>query len=462
MGDREWHIGMCGTFDVENYGDLLFPLIAEAELGQRLGNVTLHLFSYQAKQRGAWPFPVSSLAELPARAGQLDGLLMGGGHLVRFDKGVAPGYGPPTPHIHHPTGIWLSPMLVALQHGCPVAWNAPGAHGDVPAWAKPLLEAALGLSSYVAVRDEAACAALQPLAPETRIDVVPDTAFGVAGLVNREAPSAAYQRLCASLGLKPPYIVVQAVAGLEAFVRLVRRHPQSLAAYTLVVLPLAPILCDNAAIFEGELPEAVRLKDWPDPLLMAELIGRAAGVVGISLHLAVTALAFGVPVFRPDTHTGQKYAVLSRFETVFAFPPAADIDAQWFLDRLGASQPEPAACNALGCLSAHWDRVVAAIQAGPPAGCAQRLSGFWQALPGWLEAPAIRGAAAERERDALLAERAVWAAQSAAALAARNALAARASVAVAERDALYNSTSWKVTAPLRALGRAWKRWSPVR
>jgi lipopolysaccharide transport system ATP-binding protein len=37
MQEQPWQIGICGTFDVANYGDLLFPLIAESELTERLG-----------------------------------------------------------------------------------------------------------------------------------------------------------------------------------------------------------------------------------------------------------------------------------------------------------------------------------------------------------------------------------------------------------------------------------------
>ena len=90
-------VGICGTFDVANYGDLLFPLLAEAELRQRLGAINMHRFSYHAKAKGEWPFEVRSVSELPETIGRLDGLLIGGGHLIRFDKEVAPGYGPPHP-----------------------------------------------------------------------------------------------------------------------------------------------------------------------------------------------------------------------------------------------------------------------------------------------------------------------------------------------------------------------------
>src|SRR6266513_585460 len=164
MGDRRWEIGICGTFDVANYGDLLFPLIAESELTERLGAVTLHRFSYYSKTPPEWPYAVTSVTALPEMIDRLDGLLIGGGFLIRFDKEVAPGYAPPAPEIHHPTGYWLTPALIALQHDVPVAWNAPGTDGKaIPAWANPLMATALTLSRYVSVRDEPSRSALEPL-----------------------------------------------------------------------------------------------------------------------------------------------------------------------------------------------------------------------------------------------------------------------------------------------------------
>lgn len=124
--DREWQIGIFGTFDVANYGDLLFPIIAEEELTNRLGAVKFHRFSYHARTPPQWPYEVISLSELPELADSLDAVLIGGGFIIRFDKFIAPDYGPPNPSIHHPTGYWLSPALIALQHGIPLIWNGSG------------------------------------------------------------------------------------------------------------------------------------------------------------------------------------------------------------------------------------------------------------------------------------------------------------------------------------------------
>jgi len=76
MTGRTWHIGIFGTFDVENYGDLLFPILAEAELSKRLGAVQLHRFSYNAKSPAEWPYAVTSVSDLPELAEQPHGLLV--------------------------------------------------------------------------------------------------------------------------------------------------------------------------------------------------------------------------------------------------------------------------------------------------------------------------------------------------------------------------------------------------
>jgi lipopolysaccharide transport system ATP-binding protein len=517
MSDREWQIGICGTFDVENYGDLLFPLIAEAELQRRLGRVTLHRFSYRTKTAGEWPYTITSLAELPAAAGDLDALLVGGGIMVRFDKSVAADYAPPAPHMHHPTGYWLSPMLIALQHGCPVVWNSPGALGDIPAWAEPLLELVISQSSYVGVRDEYSQQLFGRLAHKEDVRIVPDTAFGLAGLIDVERPSVGFARLRETLGLRAPYVVVQATTGLEAFTRFARSHPQVLQDHQIVILPTGPVNGDDPGILADDLPEGIPVTTWPHPLATAELIAHAAAAVGVSLHLAITAVAFGVPVFRPAHIFGMKYAMLLRYGTVHPFADEPEIDPQWFAARLGRAEPASAMPETLRRLCAHWDSIASIVVAGRSPARVEALGRSWQSMPGWLENSAVQRAATLSERDAvraerdvLLAERDAWADRSAAAQAERQAIRAERDALLAERDAwadrcaaaqaerhairaerdallverdawadrcaaaqaerhairaerdamlnereaLRASTSWRITAPLRALRRA--------
>lgn len=391
MSDREWQIGLSGTFDVQNYGDLLFPLVAEAELTERLGDVKLRPFSYHAKTPPDWPYTVTSVTELPQITASLDGMLIGGGFIIRFDKEVAPGYGPPTQAIHHPTGYWLTPALIALQHGIPVAWNAPGMHcNEIPTWAYPLMEMAFTLSRYIAVRDEPSRTVLADFA-DREIAVVPDTCFGIARLLDRQ-PSIEINRLREAAGLTDPYIIIQAALGLDSFLRFVRNHKQRLRGFRFLALPIGPVLGDDAAILGDDLPGLVRLPTWPHPLLMAELISQSEAVIGHSYHLAITALASGVPVFTPQDLSTGKYSALRDFETIYQMSKATEPDPDWFMERVGSTTPSAAARATLDQLARHWDRIADIIRAGH-ANTGPTLNRFWQSLPGLLEDAATRRAA---------------------------------------------------------------------
>lgn len=468
MRERVWQIGVCGTFDVENYGDLLFPLIAQAELTERLGTINLHRFSYHARTPPGWPFKVTSLADLPLLIGELDGLLIGGGFLIRFDKEVAPAYGPTTAGIHHPTGYWLTPALLAAQHGIPLIWNAPGMHcNDIPAWAEPLMKLAFSLSSYSAVRDEPSHAALARFAGKAQINLVPDTAFGLASLFE-SGPSAEFETLREASGLNGPYIIIQATLGLDSFLRFIKRHARRLREYRFLALPVGPVLGDSAAILAAhDLPGLVSLPFWPQPLLLAELISHAAGVVGHSYHLAITALAFGVPVFTPTDGAVGKYSALRDFATIHHIAGESEPDPDWFLQRLGKTAPSTAALAARDEVAQHWDRVAAALVSGPQA-TQPTVNQFWQSLPSLLEDAALRyqaevTAAAEHSEEQLRCfdQLSIRLEQARAEMATQADLLAFSRAATKASDdrfaMLYNSTTWKVTAPLRFLLHQLKR-----
>src|SRR5512141_178395 len=105
-------VAMCGTFDVKNFGDLLFPPVLRHELGRRIPGVEVGCFSYYEKAPPDWPFSVSPVSTLPDVIHSFDAVVIGGGHLIRFDKEIAAGYFPPSPDMHHPTSYWLFPAML--------------------------------------------------------------------------------------------------------------------------------------------------------------------------------------------------------------------------------------------------------------------------------------------------------------------------------------------------------------
>jgi lipopolysaccharide transport system ATP-binding protein len=365
---RHWEIGICGAFDAANYGDLLFPLIAEAELRRRLGDITLRCFSCDSKGPPAWPCEVTALSELPEMLPNLDGLLIGGASPLRFEALDS--------SIHHPASYWLSPALMALQQNVPLAWNSPGISGNVPDWARPLLEIALELSPYVRVRDELSQAALQPFSSR-EIGLVPDPTFGLPNLLDlRGAPSPEFARITKAYGLQSPYIVFQPNPGFEPAIRMIRNQPERFENFQFLILPVSPEFAADSTSAGDDLPRAIRLDEWPDPLVIGELIGRSDAAVGDDLQFNISALGAGVPVFR--------FAGLQDFETIFLLPREGCAEADWFLARVGRRPPSGAAVAALEALDHHWNRIAAIFQQEKPQTGAA-LSRFWQSLPSLLE-----------------------------------------------------------------------------
>jgi homopolymeric O-antigen transport system ATP-binding protein len=158
-------------------------------------------------------------------------------------------------------------------------------------------------------------------------------------------------------------------------------------------------------------------------LMLAQLISRAAAVVGQSYHLAITALVFGVPVFASFDVSKGKYTALSGFESLYSMPTEEE-NPDRFISRLGKAAPSANAIGAREMLSKHWDRVAEIIRERSRASQTDgslALDRFWQALPGLLEPASRSGQLESRIAD------------------------------------IYNSPSWRITAPLRSVMRGLKR-----
>jgi lipopolysaccharide transport system ATP-binding protein len=256
---------------------------------------------------------------------------------------------------------------------------------SIPVWAKPLLTMALEQSQYVRVRDTLSRDALGALTSQAGIEVLPDTAFGLPRLIDEQRPSSEFTRLREHAALTGPYIVIHAIHVVESFVQLFEDHAEAFQHYQFLVIPIGPVLGDDPSVIAKRLPRAITLSFWPQPMLMAEILSQAQAVIGHSYHLAITALAFGVPVFCSADLTAGKYTALAEFDSLHALPDAATVDPQWFIARVGKTSPSLAARAAADKLVEHWDRVAAIIRQGKTSS-QPVLSAFLQNLPNLLEA----------------------------------------------------------------------------
>ena len=350
-------VGIVGTFDVANFGDLLFPLIAEHELTRRLGEVELTRYSYRELAADEWVYAVRPVQNLADDIGSLDLLIVGGGDLIRVDSDVAPGYVPTSTAIHHPTGYWLMPTVVARSAGVPVVWNAVGVVQPMPDWARELVALGAEAAIEVTVRDEASLEAIRATGAAATPRLVPDTSFGIQGLLGHNAGATAFLD---ELGVNGRYVVVQSSPGLAASRDEIASALAGLSesGVQILELPISPVLGDGPELL-GLDDLAYRPTRWPAPLLLAELISGAEAVIAQSLHLSIVALTAGVPVFRRPAPSHSKYERLDRFEHVHTWSTRAEL-AELLASALGR-QPDPGSQveAQIAELSCHWDSVSA-------------------------------------------------------------------------------------------------------
>jgi polysaccharide pyruvyl transferase WcaK-like protein len=304
-----------GAFDVANYGDRLFPLIANEQLTARLPN--LELVCHAPVGHAVLPpgspqlFPLVQGGESLDRdrreyfARHFDAILIGGGDLLRFDPSE-PGYGargrdgPPRPYDAFLDFLWgeceVQPNIL---------WNAPGVPFPFEPSRRPLVQRAFSDVRYAAVRDEVSRGFLLEAGIEGPVDVVPDTGVLVAETIRHHVGEERGSALLESRGSGPNgrrRLCFQCGAGfLRREEDLVAKSLARIAArrnLEVVLLPIGWCHGDLDAlrlVQEASGGRFTLVEDVESPLEVGAAIGACDYFVGSSLHGNLTALSFGVP-----------------------------------------------------------------------------------------------------------------------------------------------------------------------
>ena len=290
-----------GTFDVQSYGDLLFPLLARHFLPEVA-------FTFVSPAGGP-PITSDAVATLPltqaaAAVSAADAVLVGGGDIIDFGAARLPAYDavPRLGPIAYP-GLWLGASLLAGLAGKGVAWLAPGLpRAPEPGFQRDLLSACIRHADLVALREADFVGTLAPEAAAA-VRVTTDPAVALARLWSRTMLAAQMPGLTARHGLGGPYTIVhvkQRSISRPAEVAAARANLERLARLgPVLLLPAGRVHQDEVALLklaEG-LPGTFAMAA-PDLSLQetTALIAHARAVLSCSLHVAIAASAYGVPV----------------------------------------------------------------------------------------------------------------------------------------------------------------------
>ena len=311
-------IGVLGTFDVDNYGDHLFPRVAAHEFGRRLPGAVVTAYSPYGRlhptplddDRAAEPLGPWSPERAAEMAAAHDLLVIGGGELIHLnDPLLAPVYGTTPDELSRmaPSRWFVEGLGPELEAGCPVAWHGlgvPWAPGEEGAGR---LRAALAGRPYVTVRDRASAQHLAAAGVDRPVEVVPDSALLIDRIMPAAALSARLEILRGAGGYPPPGAMPVLLQGCD----LLMPHLEDVVVATErwrvaqpdggAVLALETGRCRGDHLFADAVENALaprRVWRLPSDATVEDLAAVIAGggvFVGSSLHGAITALAYGRP-----------------------------------------------------------------------------------------------------------------------------------------------------------------------
>lgn len=280
-------IAQFGTFDVDNYGDLLFPFIAR----WRCPEIEwLHVSPLGGKPGFADALPTIGFAE--ARKARFDAVIVGGGNIISARYSNLSKY--------RSIGITAYPSLsigaamLASRRKIPLSFNGPSIlTGELGKTERGLLEPVLSSAAYVALRDSGSMKMASDLCMIENGAVVPDTVFDLARMWPKETllSEVAKKNGYISIHVNSRYVAAQGeMASIIKSISDKRGQPLSF-------VPIAPCHGDveTANVLASEIGNRATVLMIDTLRNVAREIAVSSLYVGSSMHGFITAVCYGVP-----------------------------------------------------------------------------------------------------------------------------------------------------------------------
>ena len=417
-------VALWGTFDLENFGDHLFPLITTHELERRLGAVDVRLFSPLGwlhptrLDSGEPPEPLGIWSEQRCEqlANELDAVLVGGGEIIHTrDHLLAPAYGvrPEDLASGSPSQFFIEGLGPESELACPVIWHAVGVPFDPSPSDAARLRAALAKREYITVRDELSLRRIIDAEAETDVVLVPDLGF----VLPRVFPPPVLDRRLRYLQMMGWFpsgpqnvLVVQGNRDLVRFApsvaRAVDRFLAERSNWSVVLAEMG--VCHGDGEFADALEDAL-VSDHTDTSRVLRLpaeagvedlvaaISSADAFLGISLHGCITAFVFDRPFVAMNFNSQSKLTGLGRMiERPAQVVESAEEIAGGLRVALATRSSQATLSRLQARVDEHFDTVARIIATS----AASRREDATRGLPSTLQAPGWTDARLRSYREA--------------------------------------------------------------
>ncbi|WP_396601596.1 polysaccharide pyruvyl transferase family protein [Algibacter sp. R77976] len=282
-------IAHFGTFDVDNYGDLLFPHIAEFRLpNQEWEHIspTDNLTIFKDSK------PIISFKN--AQKNKFKAVIIGGGNILHLLPNNITVYNNIVGFSY--ANLWIGAAKIAIEQKIPYLFNAPGISRNFKGYLQnKVATKTFSNSNYVAFREKfskqiATNAANDNLNFRNSISVVPDSAFDIDKLWPLGSKK------------KSNYITVNLNSRYHSPIKETAKSLDTLSGELKMPIKLIIIGdCHGDKAFTKMVSEFMETKHdivESDSLKkIAHTIGNGNYFFGSSMHAFITALAYGVSAF---------------------------------------------------------------------------------------------------------------------------------------------------------------------
>jgi polysaccharide pyruvyl transferase WcaK-like protein len=303
---KEFNIANIGTFDVENFGDLLFPEILKRGLSKRIDLGHFSLFSPTGGPKPFDPYTVvNSITDFEAeyKKHKYDILILGGGDIFRLDTHIAEFY---TEENIPATQLLWRIASFGKKFSTPVVWNCLGVPFQFSdEKEKQKVRAYCKHIQYLCVRDSLSKKILLDAGVSEEIKVIPDTAVALSKYFPKDTLQEHFRKLKQNKqwDINHNFLVFQVAPGFiasEYSIKLIASTLETIKLKYNMDIVLFPIgYCHNDFSILKKIKEISPqlFHYFPDkltPLDIMSVIASGQFFIGSSLHGNITAFSYGV------------------------------------------------------------------------------------------------------------------------------------------------------------------------
>jgi len=300
------NVYITGMFDMHNYGDLLFPLIAQYRLSSDKYSI-IPVAPTSIKPRFVDVLSPISVDDFLVSPLDIAGVLIGGGYIIHTKNLELPG------EFHEYAGksvaktaaadLWIGVSKLAKNMGIPILWNAPGAPFFIHSSQSQLIQNTLQAAKYLNVRDEGSAIILNKISG-LKPKIIPDTALDISRMWPKSSLIEAFKNLLLRKNIQGNNFVHihvrnRSLGGIP-YCELAKKIEDLAIKYKLIPILNglgeshndhieAKLISNNLTIKHLLLDDPISLHEITASIAFSQLY------MGASMHGYISASSYGVP-----------------------------------------------------------------------------------------------------------------------------------------------------------------------